>query len=211
MDRQVEQPSPVMRQEETPLGTVVVEGPASPGHLTGLSMNDCLTNFRPPERQKQALIEIAGLDPGMVFIARNGEEIVGYVTFHEPDSFTRWIKHPRVVELGGIEVSREWRQAHVGGKLIVAAFSFPALEDYIVITTEYCWHWDLRGTNMEMWEYRKMLTNLFGKAGMVMKPTDDPDINEHPANVLMARIGANVSASDALIFEEMLFDEKRFY
>ena len=211
MDCQVEQASPVTRREETPYGTVVVEGPVSPGRLAGFSMNALLTNFRPPDRQKQALIEIAGLDPGMVFVARSGSEIIGYVTFHRPDGCTRWIRHPHALELGGIEVSPEWRHAHLGGKLIVAAFSFPALEDYIVITTEYCWHWDLRGTNLEMWEYRKMLTKLFGKAGMEMKPTDDPDINEHPANVLMARVGANVSACDALVFEEMLFDEKRFY
>ncbi|MDA8334817.1 MAG: GNAT family N-acetyltransferase [Peptococcaceae bacterium] len=190
---------------------MVVEGPVGPDRLAGLTMNHLLNNFRPPGRQKQALTEIAGLDPGMVFIARSRREIVGYVTFHRPDGYTRWINHPHVLELGGIEVSPEWRQSRLGGKLILAAFSFPAMEDYIVITTEYCWHWDLKGTNLDMWGYRKMLTNLFGKGGMEMKATDDPDINEHPANVLMARVGANASARDALVFEEMLFDEKRFY
>lgn len=210
MDRLVEQPSPLISQEKTPRGIVVVEGPVSPGRLTRLSMNKCLTNFRPPDRQKQALIEIAGLDPGMIFIVRHDEEIIGYATFHRPDSFTRWIKHPRVLELGGIEVSCDWRQAHAGGKLIVTAFSYPAMEDYIVITTEYCWHWDLKGTNLDIWEYRKMLTRLFGKGGMEMKSTDDPDIKEHPANVLMARIGANVPAREAADFEDLLYEDPKY-
>jgi len=211
MDCQVEQPGPQPDREEIPAGTPVIEGPVSPDRLAGFTMNPLLKNFRPPERQKQALIEIAGLDPGFIFVARNGLEIVGYVAFHRPDGYTRWIKHPRILELGGIEISRTWRRARLGSSLIQAAFAFPAMEDWIVITTEYCWHWDLAGTDLDLWSYRKILTRMFAKGGMVMKPTDDPDISEHPANVLMARVGANVSARDELIFEEMLFEEKRFY
>jgi len=196
---------------DTPCGRVLVEGPVSPADLASYTMNGLMNNFRPPDRQKEALVEIAGLDPGMVFVARRGREIVGYVTFHRPDEYTRWIRHPRVLELGGIEVSREWRKARLGRRLLQCAFSHPVFEDYIVITTEYCWHWDLQGTCLDLWGYRKMLTSLFGSAGMVMKATDDPDINEHPANVLMARVGANVPPGDVLVFEEMLFEEKRFY
>ncbi|HUW63499.1 MAG TPA: hypothetical protein VMW83_02200 [Spirochaetia bacterium] len=51
-----------------------------------------------------------------------------------------------------------------------------------------------------------MLTRLFGRTGMVVRFTDDPEIKEHPANVLMARIGANVPTPDILAFEDMLFD-----
>ncbi len=29
------------------------------------------------------------------------------------------------------------------------------MEDYIIITTEYYWHWDLKGTGLKVWEYRK--------------------------------------------------------
>ena len=36
---------------------VVVEGPVSPNSLAGLAMNEGLANFRPPKRQKTALID----------------------------------------------------------------------------------------------------------------------------------------------------------
>ena len=31
------------------------------------------------------------------------------------------------------------------------------MEDYLVITTEYYWHWDLKGTGLTVWDYRKMM------------------------------------------------------
>ena len=31
------------------------------------------------------------------------------------------------------------------------------MEDYLVITTEYYWHWDLKGTGLNVWDYRKMM------------------------------------------------------
>jgi acetoin utilization protein AcuA len=40
---------------------------------------------------------------------------------------------------------------------------------------------------------------------MERTPTDDPDIIEHPANVLMTRIGKNVSTSDVALFESLKF------
>jgi len=187
---------------------VFVAGPVTPGVLSGLAMNRMLDNFRKPERQKEALIQIAGLDPGLVFIARCEDEIVGYVTFVRPDPYTRWSKHSRTLELGAVEVSPEWRRCYVGSRLLQAAFACPLLEDWIVITLEYCWHWDLTGTNLETWEYRNMLTKLFGRAGLAVKRTDDPDILEHPANLMMARVGRRVPLLDAVAFEAMLIENK---
>ena len=154
------------------------------------------------------MIEIAGLNPGLVFIGRHDREIVGYVTFHRPDPFTRWLGHTHILELGAIEVSPGWRRLNIGSALLTHAFFFPFLEKYIVVTTEYCWHWDLTGTNLDVWAYRDMLTALFKKVGLIVRPTDDADIAEHPANVLMARIGALVSLADEVAFDAMLFDNK---
>lgn len=192
-------------QFETPKGLVYVEGPAEGNYIESLVLNDRLTNFRPPRKQKEALVKITGLPEGMVYIARHQNEIIGYITFHKADEFTRWHKHPRVLEMGGIEISPDWRQCKVGDNLMRVAFSCKALDEYIVLTMEYCWHWDLRNSNLDVWEYQRMLTKLFARVGLNKVTTDDPDIIEHPANVLMARIGRNVSKQDLMLFETLRF------
>lgn len=192
----------------SPKGIVVLEGPVADKTIEGLTMNDKLSNFRPPEKQKKALAEISQLPKGMVYIARHENEIIGYITFHEPDEYTRWIKHPRVLEMGAIEVSEDWRRCRVAQNLLKFAFSNPELENYIVITMEFCWHWDVRETGLDIWDYQRMLSKLFGSVGLEKVPTDDPDILEHPANVLMARFGKNVSQEDRMLFEQMTFEGK---
>ncbi|TYO94762.1 GNAT family N-acetyltransferase [Desulfallas thermosapovorans] len=193
---------------ETPKGTIYIEGPCPGSYLADLTMNSKLTNFRPPEKQKKALIAITGMPHGMIYIARHEKEIVGYITFHRPDESSRWIKHPRVLELGGIEISSDWRRCKIAENILKAGFSNPVMEDYIVITMEMCWHWDTRNTKLDIWAYQKVLCNLFGSVGMKRTATDDPDILEHPANVLMARIGQNVAVSDVALFESMRFQNR---
>jgi len=184
---------------------VTVEGPVSPKSLAELSMNKSLDHFRPAERQKAALVDIAGMEAGLVFVARWQQEIVAYIAFHRPIPYTRWYRHTRVLELGAIEVGRDWRRKGLATRLLSAAFALPVLENYIVIDLEYYWHWDLTGTGLDPWGYRGMLIDLFGKVGMVEKATDDPDVNEHPANLLMARIGSHVSLIDEIAFKAMLY------
>ncbi|MCL6476872.1 MAG: GNAT family N-acetyltransferase [Peptococcaceae bacterium] len=190
---------------ETPKGLVHIEGPVDGEYLQSLEINEKLTNFRPAKRQKAALIEIAGLPDGIIYIARHGNEIIGYVTFHPTDEFIRWHKHPRVLEMGGIEISPDWRQCRIAENLMRVAFSNKTLDDFIVITMEYCWHWDLANTRMDVWAYQKMLTGLFAKVGLKKITTDDPDIIDHPANVLMAKFGKNVSEQDIMLFETLRF------
>jgi len=184
---------------------VSVEGPVGPDMLARLSVNEFLNNFRPAERQKAALVDIAGTSCGLVFVARRREEIVAYIAFHRPNPYTRWCRHTRVLELGALEVGQKWRRKGLATRLLDAAFALPILEDYIVIALEYYWHWDLKATGLDPWEYRRMLNDLFGKAGLVEKATNDPDIKEHPANMLMARVGARVSLVNEVAFEAMLF------
>ncbi|NHM25753.1 GNAT family N-acetyltransferase [Desulfofundulus sp. TPOSR] len=189
----------------TPHGVAVLEGPVSGGYLGTLTFDEKLNNFRQPEKQKAALKEIADLPEGMVYIVRVGSKVVGYVTFLPPDRHSRWSKHPRVLELGAIEVSPDWREYKLARKLLELAFSNPVMEDYIVITIEFCWHWDLRNTGLDVWQYQKMLAKLFGSVGMQKELTDDPDILEHIANVLMVRYGKRVPQKDIELFKEMLF------
>lgn len=187
---------------------IIVEGPVTAEQFDLYHMNDKLTNFRPPDRQKEALKTISLMPEGMVYAARCGKEIVGYVTFHLPDKYSRWVRHPRVLELGGIEISPDYRKRGIGAALLKKAFANPVLEDYIVLTIEFCWHWDLKRSGLDIFSYQQMLTKLFGTVGLVRRDTDDPDILEHPANVLMVRVGKNVGREDIALFESMLFEGK---
>ncbi|AGL00712.1 GNAT family N-acetyltransferase [Desulfoscipio gibsoniae] len=192
----------------TPKGVVYIEGPCPGLYLDRLTMNSKLTNFRPAKKQKEALIMITTTPHGMIYIARHKKEIVGYITFHRPDESSRWFNHPRVLELGGIEISPDWRRLKIAENILQAGFTNPVLEDFIVITMEISWYWDTGNTKLDTFAYRKVLCNLFGSVDMQKIPTDDPDITEHPANVLMARIGQNVSSGDITLFESMCFQNK---
>ncbi|WP_034629307.1 GNAT family N-acetyltransferase [Desulfotruncus alcoholivorax] len=182
-----------------------IEGPVEPSYILDLEMSQNLCIFREPAKQQKALAEIAGSDDGMVYIIRENNTIIGYVTFHNPDKYSRWSKHPSIMELGAIEVSPKYRGHKLGSRLLKYAFANPIMEEKIVITIEFCWHWDLDNTGLDIWKYQKMLSKLFGSVGLVRIPTDDPEILEHIANVLMARFGSKVSEEDIKRFEEMQF------
>jgi len=187
-------------------GAVEIEGPVKGEYINSLEMDKQLNNFRLAARQHEALVQIAGFDDGHVYIAQHQGVIVGYVTFHRPDEYGRWYRHRRVLELGCVEVSPSWRGFRLGKTLLARAFSRPVFEEFIVITTEYYWHWDMETCGLDVWSYQKMLTNLFGSVGFERRHTDDPEIMEHPANVLMVRIGSLVSKEDIIAFERLLFE-----
>jgi len=190
----------------TPRGPVELVSTVPPEVLRRLVMDQGLRNFRPPDRQHAALCAIAETPEGKVSAALTGSVIVGYVTFHRPDRYSRWVKHPLMLELGGIEISPSWRKCGLASRLLKVAFADPALENYIVYTTEYCWHWDLKESGLDVWQYQRMLTRLFGAVGLVQRATDDPDILAHPANVFMARVGRNVPREQVEAFELLLFE-----
>lgn len=191
----------------TPHGTVFIEGPVKEETLKNLTMDERLTNFRMTDRQHEALCIIARAPEGIVYIARNDNEIVGYVLFHYPSQFSRWSKHPRILELGAIEVSGKYKRMGLGSELLKTAFSNPVMEEYIIITTEFFWHWDLKDSGLDVWNYQRMLTKLFGSVHFKKRRTDDPEILEHPANMLMVRIGDNVSEAYVKSFEDMLYQQ----
>lgn len=187
-------------------GELIVEGPVTADFLSQLTLDDELRAFRPPKRQKEALIEITQIPNGRIVIARIESDILGYITFHPPDSFERWAKGPpEILELGAIEVSPKVRGLGVGKKLLAVAFTDPAMENYLVIATEYYWHWDLERTGLRVWEYRELMDRLMSSAGLLIRETDDDEIRSHPANMLTARYGKNLSQSSIEHFERILF------
>lgn len=190
--------------------TIVVEGPVEPERLQAMQMHPDLDAFRRPDEQHQALVEIAGLPEGRIILARDGLTIIGYVTFHYPDEMERWSEGQMedLLELGAIEVADSYRSIGLGQNLIRLAFQDGQLENMIVFTTEYYWHWDLKGSLSNVWEYRKMMEKLMKSVDMVWFATDDPEICSHPANCLMVRIGKEVPLSSVEQFDTIRFHQR---
>ncbi|AZS14600.1 GNAT family N-acetyltransferase [Paenibacillus lutimineralis] len=192
---------------------IVIEGPVSPSHLQTLQMHPELDAFRRPKDQHEALIEIAGLPEGRIILARENEVIVGYVTFHYPDEMERWSqgRMPDLIELGAIEVANAYRSMKLGSRMINTAFEDSQMEKYIVFTTEYYWHWDLKSSGLSVWDYRKMMERLMQTVDMVWYATDDPEICSHPANCLMVRIGKEVPIESEEQFDRIRFQQRFMY
>ncbi len=202
-----------MKEVKTPVGTLVIEGPVSSTTLAQLDFHQELTAFRPAEQQKQALVEIADLPEGRIIVARINHTVVGYVTFLYPDPLERWSegKMDNLIELGAIEVAAPFRSYSIGKSLLKVSMMDDAMEDYIIITTEYYWHWDLKGTGLNVWEYRKIMEKMMNTGGLTWYATDDPEISSHPANCLMARIGKRVNLDSVQSFDHLRFQNRFMY
>lgn len=201
------------KEIKTPKGHLLIEGPISPEKLADLEFHKDLVAFRQPEQQKKALIEIAGLPEGRIIIARSRDVIVGYVTYVYPDPLERWSegKMENLIELGAIEVIPEFRGSGTGKNLLTVSMMDDAMEDYIIITTEYYWHWDLKGTGLNIWEYRKIMEKMMNTGGLEWYATDDPEISSHPANCLMAKIGKRVDLDSVQKFDRLRFMNRFMY
>lgn len=192
---------------------IMIEGPIDPQQLQNMLLDDSLDAFRKPSEQLKALIEIASLPEGRIIAAHIDGHIVGYVTFHYPDEYERWSEGNMedLIELGAIEVANSYRGYGLGKKMIVAAFAEQQLDNVIVFTTEYYWHWDLKGSGLDVWEYRKMMEKLMKSVDMVWYATDDPEICAHPANCLMVKIGPEVALSSVEQFDRVRFINRFMY
>jgi acetoin utilization protein AcuA len=198
---------------KTPHGDLIIEGPISPEALSSYEFHHDLVAFRPPAQQHQALIEIAALPEGRIIVARDRHTIVGYVTYLYPDPLERWSegKMEDLIELGAIEVIPKYRGCSVGKSLLIVSMMDDAMEDFITITTEYYWHWDLKGTGLNVWEYRKIMEKMMNAGGLEYFATDDPEISSHPANCLMAKIGKRVPNESIEKFDRLRFMNRFMY
>lgn len=201
------------KEWETKKGTLIIEGPVPSETLSKYHFHEGLVAFRPANEQKKALVSIAALPEGRIIIARDGDTVIGYATFLYPDPLERWSeeKMDNLLELGAIEVAAPYRGLAVGKQLLIVAMMDDSMEDYIIITTEYYWHWDLKGTGLNVWEYRKIMEKMMNAGGLVWFATDDPEICSHPANCLMVRIGKRVDQASIEKFDRLRFRNRFMY
>ncbi|MCG7338428.1 GNAT family N-acetyltransferase [Staphylococcus sp. ACRSN] len=194
-------------------GTFVIEGPVSSDNLDTMTFDKGLKSFRSPEEQFEAVKEISTLPEGRIFVIRQEKHIVGYVTYHYPDPLERWSNGnlEYLIELGAIEISLPYRHLRLGSKLIKLSLSGDEYEDYIVLTTEYYWHWDLKNAKLDVYEYKKLMQKLMGYGGLEIFATDDPEITSHPANCLMARIGSRITIDQLQEFDDIRYMNRFFF
>ena len=146
-------------EKETKHGTVIVEGPVDAETLASYTLHEDLKAFRLPKQQHEALISIAALPEGRIIVVRQNDLVVGYVTYLYPDPLERWSDGnlEYLIELGAIEISLPYRHLHLGSKLIRLSLTADEYEDYIVLTTEYYWHWDLKNASLDVYAYKKLM------------------------------------------------------
>lgn len=198
---------------KTKHGRIIIEGPVPSHELQSLDFHEDLVAFRPAPQQHKAIVGIAELPEGRILIARYNNTIVGYATFLYPDPLERWSEGnmENLIELGAIEVIPKFRGTGVGKALLKTSMMDDALEDFIVITTEYYWHWDLKGTGLNVWEYRKVMEKMMQAGGLEYYATDEPEISSHPANCLMAKIGSRVDRESVQKFDQLRFKHRYMY
>ncbi|MEH7513525.1 GNAT family N-acetyltransferase [Gottfriedia acidiceleris] len=198
---------------QTVHGELIIEGPVESALLETYQFHENLTSFRQPAQQHKAIVEIASLPEARIIIARLDQTIVGYVTYLYPDPLERWSKTTleNLIELGAIEVIPEFRGFSVAKNMLILSMLDDAMEDYIIITTEYYWHWDLKGTGLNVWEYRKMMEKMMNAGGLIQFATDDPEICSHPANCLMVRMGKRVTTEEIQAFDALRFLQRYMY
>ncbi|GEL08065.1 N-acetyltransferase [Salisediminibacterium halotolerans] len=188
----------------------LVEGPVSKEVLEKCEFDEGLVAFRKPVQQQKALIQVLDLPESRIIVARDGDLIVGYATYLYPDPLERWseVNLDNLIELGAIEVSQRYRGYQLAKNILKVSMMDEAVEDYIIITTEYYWHWDLRGTGLSIWQYRDIMEKVMKTGGLEWYATDDPEITSHPANCLMARIGKRVKPDAIHEFDRVRFKHK---
>lgn len=199
--------------QETMRGTIIIEGPLSSADLEKYHFHEHLTAFRPAPKQFEALLGIADFPEGRIIVARTEDMVVGYVTYLHADPLERWSEFNMedLIVLGAIEVIPEYRGAKVASGLLQVSMLDEYMENYIVISTEYYWHWDLDGTKLSIWDYRKVMEKMMAVGGLSPAPTDDPEIISHPANCLMVRVGKNVPESSIKQFDKLRFLQRLQY
>ncbi|RPF55333.1 GNAT family N-acetyltransferase [Aquisalibacillus elongatus] len=187
--------------------SIMVEGPLSTKELERYYFDNGLKAFRPPKKQYEAIKSIADFPEGRIIVARDEDKIVGYATYLHPDPLERWskIKMDDLLELGAIEVSNDYRGLGIGSTILKVSMMDEHMEKYIIITTEYYWHWDMESTRLNVWQYRKLMETMMGYGGLKPMSTDDPEIMSHPANCLLVRIGKDVLEESIETFNSLRF------
>jgi acetoin utilization protein AcuA len=197
------------REMETQGGTIKIENYVPAEKLEAARVDDGIRMFsrNNPDRQRKALVKVAGLDGGNVTGGFIDDLLVSYVGIHHPSERERWGKpgYDWLFELGAIEVSRNFRELGLAEAMLGTAFDDPFYDDKIMLTTAFTWHWDLEGTGMDKLQYRQLFLHLAAMYGFIEMATDEPNISMDASNLFLVRLGKNASFSRYQRFASLLY------
>jgi acetoin utilization protein AcuA len=204
-------PYPQTHPIASPRGAVRILSACTPSVLHSLQLEEGIGRFaryRSIISRIETLETVAALPDANVTIALSPRgQIIGYVECSYPDAIEGWRDNEDGLcyELGAIEVSRNWRHLGIAKAMTALIVADPFVETKIFFLTGYSWHWDLDLTALSAYAYRNMLVRLFRPFGFRVYLTTNPEITMSSANVLMARIGAQVATQQIERFQKMLF------
>jgi len=159
--------------------------------------------------RRESLEENARLPETNVTLALTDDaNIIGFGVLVYPEEGERWAKlAPRLMmEVKAIEVARKWRSAKVARAIVEMMLMHPLIEDKIVYLVGYSWTWDLDGNSLSAQQYRKVLVRLFEPYGFQEFETNDSNICLKPENILLGRVGKNISPEQQNSFKWLRFD-----
>ncbi len=151
---------PVLR--ETSYGTLSIYARFPAGGFTRLRLDSGLGNFAHYSSiiQKLEVFErVASQQEGRVSLALLEDRIViGYLACWYPEKNERWSKLGDLMyEMGAVEVSRNFREMGIAHTMVDLAVADDFFEEKIAYMNGFAWHWDLDGTGLSKFEYRKMM------------------------------------------------------
>lgn len=152
--------------------------------------------YKPLYTQKESLVKQA-LHPeaNVVLALAPLQKIIGFGVLAYPEPDERWTELGEgiMMEVKVIEVARSWRQTRIASRVLKMVVDYPQIEDKILYMVGYSWTWDLSGTQKTAQAYRAMLVHLFEQHGFQVFETNEPNVCLKPENVLMCRLGNNIS------------------
>lgn len=198
---------------ETHCGPVKVCGLCQPDFIKQLKLDGGLGNFSHYSsiiQKLEAFESFSRKKEGRVTLAIwDSDVVIGYCVGSYPAPDDRWAALGDLMyELAAIEVSRNYRGCGLGEKLIGITMSDDFFEDKITYICGYSWHWDLEGKDLSAVQYRSMMKRLYSKFGFREVYTNEPNITLRDENIMMIRVGANVTPEDQMKFRHLRFGMK---
>jgi acetoin utilization protein AcuA len=181
-----------------------------PEYFNGLKFDTGMGNFSDYSsiiQDVEVFKKAAGdKDKRVVVALMDDKVIVGYVVCGNPEPQERWSKLGKLMyEMTTIEVSRNFRQLGIGGRMIAMVLSKGFFEDKVAYLSSFSWHWDLEGTGLALGRYRKMMAGLMESHGFIEYYTNEPNVAIKEENIFMARIGSRVLENDRKRFHYLRF------
>lgn len=162
-------------------------------YLEKYSFHPLLNRFREAKEQQAKLTKILN-DENRVCVAQAEGKIIGYTLILPPEENERWSLLDYIKVLGVLEVTPPYRGKGVAKNLLEEIVKDSNIENCIILSLEYAWHWDLDMVGGDIELYKSLLKGVLSAAQFVETKTDDPDIFHYKHNFMMARFGQEITS-----------------